>query len=326
MTVRDLRAQPDAPESVVADAGSARAGAVRRDRNSRNILGVNFFAGRASEAVALGLKGGLVVAPAAPALVNLPHDEYYRAAVSGADIAITDSSFMVLLWNLTRRDNIPRVSGLEYLTLLLNVFRSANQQVPFFVMPSKEAAGRALKWLNGQGIQCTKAHFYVAPHYNTREVEDSDLLELLEELRPAHIIIGLGGGTQEKLGLFLRRQLSFRPGIHCIGAAIGFLTGDQVKIPMWADRLYLGWLFRCLDKPTSYIPRYWRARKLFWRLIVEQNSDTRANEGPEEPGRMGAHREHRQRPRMNHTAGTPKFSARMKSQALKPSQSRPLGL
>jgi hypothetical protein len=57
--------------------------------------------------------------------------------------------------------------------------------------------------------------------------------------------------------------LSFLPAIHCIGAAIAFLSGDQVRIPAWADRLFLGCLFRYFYQPSQYIPWYREARKLF---------------------------------------------------------------
>ena len=73
----------------------------------------------------------------------------------------------------------------------------------------------------------------------------------------------LGGGTQERLGLYLKQKLQGRPAIHCVGAAIAFLSGDQVQIPRWADRLYLGWVFRCVSNPPRYMPRYWDARKLY---------------------------------------------------------------
>lgn len=310
----------DSPASVVAS------GAGGQKRNCRTILGINFFAGKAREAVALGLKGGLVVAPAAPALVNLPSDDDYRAAISSADVAITDSSLMVMLWNLLRRDNIPRVSGLEYLTLLLQAFRRTSHELPFFVMPSKEAATRALTWLKGQSIHCADSHCYIAPQYGSAKVEDLTLLSVLEKLRPAHIIICLGGGTQEKLGLLLRERLSYKPGIHCIGAAIGFLTGDQVRIPMWADRLYLGWLFRCLDKPQSYIPRYWKARKLFWQLIFDETAGERVNETSYRPGKtaIGATR------RKSQTAvaiGAPGSSLELNSKRLnRPPQTEQVGI
>ena len=55
--------------------------------------------------------GGLLVVPAAPALKNLPLNSSYREALLNADLTITDSGFMVLLWNLIQRDNISRVSG-----------------------------------------------------------------------------------------------------------------------------------------------------------------------------------------------------------------------
>ncbi len=49
---------------------------------------------------------------------------------------------------------------------------------------------------------------------------------------------------QERLGYALRKQLSYKPAILCLGAAIAFLSGGQANIPNWADRLMLGWLFR----------------------------------------------------------------------------------
>ena len=93
------------------------------------------------------------------------------------------------------------------------------------------------------------------------------LLQRINERRPRHIVVTLGGGTQERLGLYLRGELDCKPSIHCIGAAIAFLSGDQVQIPRWADRMYLGWLFRCLSDPRRYMPRYWDARKLLSLMI-----------------------------------------------------------
>ena len=39
-------------------------------------------------------------------------------------------------------------------------------------------------------------------------------------------------------------------------------SGDQVHIPVWADRFYLGWFFRSVAEPKRYVPRYWGAVKL----------------------------------------------------------------
>jgi len=102
---------------------------------------------------------------------------------------------------------------------------------------------------------------YLAPTYGP-VIEDEALLGRIRDRGPTDIIVTIGGGTQERLGLYLKRNLKPLPAIHCIGAAIAFLSGDQVQIPMWADRCYLGWLFRCISEPKRYVPRYWAARKL----------------------------------------------------------------
>jgi UDP-N-acetyl-D-mannosaminuronic acid transferase (WecB/TagA/CpsF family) len=233
----------------------------------RRILGIQFFIGNAPEALHLGTRGGLVVVPAAPALMELANDPEYRQALLEADLAITDSGFMVLAWNVMNWDNIQRVSGLEYLKLLLAQPEFREEGAVMWVMPSEAALDRNFRWLKSQGYAIREEDCYVAPKYGG-SVGDSILVRLINQRNPRHVIIGLGGGVQEKLGLYLKRNCVGRPSIHCIGAAIGFLSGDQVRIPDWADKLILGWLFRCLSNPTRFVPRYakaWKLPMMLWK-------------------------------------------------------------
>jgi N-acetylglucosaminyldiphosphoundecaprenol N-acetyl-beta-D-mannosaminyltransferase len=242
----------------------------------RQILGVRFFVGNADEAIARMSEGGLLVVPAAPALVNLAEDPAYREALQGADLVITDSAFMVMIWNRLKHDSIRRVSGLKYLSALLKQPDFYQSDSSFWIMASEASARRNCAWLRRQGIDLDPADRYVAPLYG-KTIEDPELLRRLEERRPRHIVVTLGGGTQERLGLYLRDELNSKPSIHCIGAAIAFLSGDQVQIPGWADRMYLGWLFRCLSDPFRYMPRYWDARKLL-SLMVRYGSSLPTDE------------------------------------------------
>jgi len=207
-------------------------------------------------------QGGLLVVPAAPALKEMETNAAYREALLNADLVITDSAFMVLVWNLLEGDSIHRLSGLRYLRELLKQPEVRDPANCVWVMASPVSARRNVEWLEEQGIQVPAEHVYMAPMYGA-EIADEPLVALLERLRPQHVIVTVGGGTQERLGLYLKRRLSYRASIHCIGAAIAFLSGDQVNIPGWADHLYLGWLFRSLSEPKRYVPRYWDARKLF---------------------------------------------------------------
>ncbi len=231
------------------------------EKSYRRILGVRFFVGDAPEAVELGSRGGVVVVPAAPALMDLVRDREYRNALTEADLAITDSGFLVILWNAMKLDRIHRVSGLEYLKLLLARPEFREPGTALWIMPSQEALGRNLQWLKSKGFPVEAEDCYVAPKYSN-SIVDEPLIALLNKRNPRHVIVGLGGGVQEKLGVYLKKNCTGKPAIHCIGAAIGFLSGDQVHIPDWADKAVLGWLFRCFSNPSRFIPRYAKALRL----------------------------------------------------------------
>jgi len=233
----------------------------------RTILGIRFFIGTAAQAVERMKGGGLLVVPAAPALKDLEVKASYREALMNADLVIADSAYMVMVWNWLQHDSIRRVSGLEYLRELLKQPDVRETGNVFWIMASRQSAERNLGWLAEQGISVPEDCVYVAPMYSEEEISDPELLARIERIRPQHVILTLGGGTQERVGLYLKRNLSYRPAIHCIGAAIAFLSGDQVRIPMWADRTYLGWLYRSISEPGRYVPRYWNARKLLYLLI-----------------------------------------------------------
>jgi UDP-N-acetyl-D-mannosaminuronic acid transferase (WecB/TagA/CpsF family) len=233
----------------------------------QHILGIRFFVGSAGEAVRIGLQGGLVVVPAAPALVELPVNEPYREAVLNADLAIADSGLMVLLWLILTGKRIPRVSGLKYLKLLLEIKALQPRESVLWIMPNALARDQTLAWLRSKDYDFTDSDCYIAPNYSNGRIVDDVLVGIAIKRKPRHIVVCLGGGTQERVGLMLKRECGFRPGIHCIGAAIGFLTGNQVRIPTWADRFFLGWLFRCLSEPGKFVPRYWKAFKLVPMMV-----------------------------------------------------------
>ena len=237
-----------------------------RPEDSRRILGIDFFCGTAQDAITRMSYGGLLVVPAAPALKDLGTDKEYRESLLGADLAISDSAYMVVIWNLIENDHVKRLSGLEYLRELLVQPDVRTPGNTLWIMASPKSAKTNLNWLAGEGIRVPEDNIYMAPMYG-RQIDDPQLLERLDRLRPQHIVVTIGGGNQERLGLYLKRHLGYRPAIHCIGAAIAFLSGDQVHIPVWADKFYLGWLYRCLSEPRRYVPRYWQARKLLTMML-----------------------------------------------------------
>jgi len=229
---------------------------------TKQILGIKFFDGSAEEAVGyIARHGGLVVAPAAPSLIALQHDEEYRRAIADADLAIADSGWMVNFWWLLRRERVTRISGLTYFKRLVERPECREPGKLFWILPSEESKAKTLAWSRSVGLPTTADDCYVAPRYGAI-AEDEKLLSIVQDRRPQHVIVAIGGGMQDKIGRYLKHRCGYRAAIHCIGAAPGFVTGDQVAIPGWADRFFLGWIFRIIAQPRVFIPRFWSVRKL----------------------------------------------------------------
>jgi UDP-N-acetyl-D-mannosaminuronic acid transferase (WecB/TagA/CpsF family) len=206
------------------------------------------------------VSGGLVVAPSAPGLaVDLIKSAAYREALTTASLVLTDSGFMVLLWAAITGEMLPRHSGLKFLRAVLARPELKEPGAVFWVMPSAKEDAHNRAWLVENGFPVTADDVYVAPHYPAGVIVDDELLAIIEARKPRIVMLAIGGGVQERVGLMLRDRLSGRPSILCLGAAIAFLTGGQAHIPPWADKLVLGWLLRLLSHPSKFWRRYWDA-------------------------------------------------------------------
>lgn len=240
------------------------------------ILGIQFYnSGTADLFNALNNEGGLLTVPAAPALVTIPKDKPYYDSLIHSDYVIADSGFMALIWNSISSNKVIRISGLEF----INYFLDHTSEVIGSVMTVNPGALDAkinTEYLISKGIKTSSELSYEAPFYKGN-IQDEVLLQLIEDKKPEWVIINIGGGTQEKLGLYLRQHLSYKPAIVCTGAALAFKTGRQVKVSSWMDKLYIGWLARCIAKPKMYIPRYMSAFKLINLIFKYKNKQYKYN-------------------------------------------------
>lgn len=227
------------------------------------ILGLPFFNENLEKALQHTETGGLFVFPSGPCLAEVDTQKAYYQALKDSDVILVDSGFLSILWWCIAGTSLKRISGYQFLKAFLknSVFRGS--QSCFWVMPSKKLMHTHLQWLQSEGIVADTQHCYIAPDYTLCTLEDQQLLKCIQDQRPKYIIIALGGGVQEQLGAFLKKNLNYKPTILCIGAALAFLSGAQVRIPEWADRAYLGWLFRILNHPSLFLKRYLKA----WRLV-----------------------------------------------------------
>jgi UDP-N-acetyl-D-mannosaminuronic acid transferase (WecB/TagA/CpsF family) len=236
------------------------------------ILGVSFFTGTVAEAVERHVaNGGYLVIPAAPALLKLNYDEEYRRAMQKADLALADSGLLALLARAATGGRLRNISGISYFKHLLGSDGIRVGDTAFWIFASDGAKEKAAQWLSDRGRQLEERYCFIASAPPSSS-QDYAILVRLEEDKAKHVIIAMAGGGQEKLALYLRDYLLYRPSIHCIGAALDLLSGEERAIPEWAERSHLGWLIRLFAQPRMFFPRIGIALALA-RMVFKYRSE-----------------------------------------------------
>ena len=144
---------------------------------------------------------------------------------------------MVILARLFFGFKIKKLSGPKFLRSFLKEDVLTGENVLFSVDPSYKESIINNKFLNDIGIPIINQEHYIAPIYDKSNIHDPILINILESLKvkPKFLLINLGGGVQERLGFYVKNNLSYKIGIICTGAAIAFETGSQAKLPKWMD-------------------------------------------------------------------------------------------
>ena len=124
----------------------------------------------------------------------------------------------------------------------------------FSIDPNINFSTSNYKYIKNLGIK--NLYNYCAPKYNIKNLSDLKLLKDIKRFKPDYIIVNIGGGVQEVLGLYIKKNSEIKTTILCTGAAISFFTKDQAPINNLIDKYYLGWLTRLIFNPIIFFKKY----------------------------------------------------------------------
>ncbi len=214
------------------------------------------------------VKKGLFVFPAGPALASINHSNEYYDSIRKADLVFFDSGFFVLLLRLFKNISVNKFSGYKFLNLFFNHLKNNKNKSVFCIDPNLKFSKSNKNFLKDLGVK--KVYNYLAPNYVIRNFSDRKLLEKIKKVRPDFILTNIGGGRQEVLGLYLKKNLKIKTTILCTGAAISFFTKDQAPINRLIDKFYLGWFVRLVFNPLVFSMRYLYSLKLIPMVIFSK--------------------------------------------------------
>ena len=210
-------------------------------------------------------KKGFFVFPAGPALATIKNSNNYFKAIQKADLVFFDSGFFVLLLKIFKNISVNKFSGFKFLNLFFIYLKKNKKKSIFCIDPNLKFSKSNKSYLKNLGVK--KIYNFLAPKYDPNDLSDKKLLKLINKSKPNFIMTNIGGGTQEVLGLYLKKNLKFKTTILCTGGAISFFTGDQAPINTFVDKFYLGWLVRLIFNPITFFKRYIVGLKLIPMII-----------------------------------------------------------
>ncbi len=202
------------------------------------------------------------------------HHLDFQSILSRADLSLPDGFGVVLAARFLGLPRLTRISGMDFLSAMLERAEHQGWQVFFFGAQPGVAEQAVVKLLKRYprlpvaGTESGWRHWLRLP--------DAYVCWRIRRARPDILLVALGAPQQELWIDANRQRLGSVRVAMGVGGAFDFWSGRIRRAPRLVQRLGLEWLWRLLQEPRARWPRIMTAVFLFpltmlrekWRLHV----------------------------------------------------------
>lgn len=200
-------------------------------------------------------------------LVKLRRSSAFREAYANADIVTADGA--PVAWLARMQDPaIERATGADLLVPLMH--SAAEAHLPVFMFgTSPDVMARAGQDLaqRADGVLDIVGTLAPSANFDPEGTEADDAIERIRASGARLVIVALGAPKQELFAARARRA-GVGAGFICIGAALDFVAGVQVRAPQLMRDNGLEWIWRLATNPRRLARRYAECAGLFLHLIM----------------------------------------------------------
>lgn len=207
------------------------------------------------EQLILNKKPSYVVTPNVDHIVKLETDKEFQEVYKEADLILTDGMPLIWISKLKKNPIKEKVSGSDLFPEVCKL--AANKGYKVFLLGAAEgvavrAAENLKEKYKGLNVVGTYSPSY---GFENKEDEIKQIIEMINEVKPDVLAVGLGAPKQEKFLYNYRNQLNV-PVALAIGASIDFEAGNIERAPEWMQRIGLEWSYRLIKEPKRMFKRY----------------------------------------------------------------------
>ncbi len=202
--------------------------------------------------------------------VTLRHDPAFRAAYDDATLRVVDSR-PVHWFSKWFGDPLPGViTGSDLVPALFAAAKKHGGLTAYLLGAMPGVAEQAAKNIESKWPAVHVVGCYSPPFgFENNLAENRRIMEMLGQVQPQLLVIGLGAPKQELWIHGNRDKVRARAAI-CAGATIDFLAGEKPRAPRWMQVSGLEWLYRTLTEPKRLAGRYFRDALALPSLVLEE--------------------------------------------------------
>lgn len=223
---------------------------------------------------------GYVVTPNADHVIRLHREPSFRALYADAAYVLLDSRFISKLVRFTQKLQLPVCTGSDLTAKLFNDVITPDDRLVLIGGSAAQAARLRERYGLNQ-----LAHFNPPMGFIHNPEAVETCLQFIEAHSPfRYCLLAVGAPQQEAIAQRLKTRGIARGMALCIGASINFLTGDELRAPLWMQRNGLEWLFRLAQAPGRMAGRYLiRGPQIFSLLRHTEIVLRAAHDSPKDP-------------------------------------------
>jgi len=204
-------------------------------------------------------------------IMKLQKDREFYRLLPKFDIVTCDSQILTVAARLLGTPLKQRVSGSDYFPLFYTRYKDDPSVTVFICGGAPGIAEVARKNVNAK----VGREMIVGTNSPSRELEQrpAELEQLLAEINASGasvLVIGLGGGRQEKFIFEHRERLTGITLFLPLGGTIDYEAESLKRPPAWITNAGLEWLYRLLREPRQRWHRYIVHQPPFLYLLARQ--------------------------------------------------------
>ncbi len=226
-------------------------------RRLRRVPVLNAFVHDVTMDDVLGLREGLLLTLHVDMLMKLQKDREFHDILDQFDMVTCDSQILYFALKFLGTPVRERVSGSDYFPLFYTRYRD-DPSVTVFLMGGKPGiADIAARNINAKAGRDFVVGTSAPPFDFDRDPAEIDrMIEAVNASGATVLLVGLGGGRQEK---FIIRYRDRFPDVRLflpLGGTIDYEAGTFRRPPAWVTNAGLEWLYRLVKEPRQRWHRY----------------------------------------------------------------------